>query len=473
MRAIDADICVIGAGSGGLSLAAGAALLGAKTVLFEAHRMGGDCLNTGCVPSKALLASAKRAALMRGAGPFGIRPVEPEIDFAKVQDHVGATIAAIAPTDSVERFEAMGVAVIRARARFAGPREIEGGDVRVRFKFAAIATGSSPVDPPIPGLAALPRFTNETIFANRELPPHLLVIGAGPIGLEMAQAHRRLGAQVTVIEALAALGKDDREAAGIVLSALRREGIRVLEGTKVISASGQAGAIALSVATPQGPEIVTGTHLLIAAGRRPNLGGLALEAAGIATGPGGLVVDGRLRTTNRRVFALGDVAGGPQFTHAAGYQAGIVLRNALFRMPARVDYRAMPWATYTEPELAQVGETEDQVRARGGAVRVLRWPFHENDRAQAEGAAEGLCKIVTDPRGTVLGASIAAPHAGELIAPWVIAVAEKYRIGRMAGYVVPYPTLSEAGKRAAGAFFMRSLFSERTRKLVRLLLRFA
>ncbi|MBM3557887.1 MAG: NAD(P)/FAD-dependent oxidoreductase, partial [Alphaproteobacteria bacterium] len=210
-----------------------------------------------------------------------------------------------------------------------------------------------------------------------------------------------------------------------------------------------------------------------AAGRRPNLGGLALEAAGIATGPGGLVVDGRLRTTNRRVFALGDVAGGPQFTHAAGYQAGIVLRNALFRMPARVDYRAMPWATYTEPELAQVGETEDQIRARGGAVRVLRWPFHENDRAQAEGAAEGLCKIVTDPRGTVLGASIAAPHAGELIAPWVIAVAEKYRIGRMAGYVVPYPTLSEAGKRAAGAFFMRSLFSERTRKLVRLLLRFA
>jgi pyruvate/2-oxoglutarate dehydrogenase complex dihydrolipoamide dehydrogenase (E3) component len=329
---IQADICVIGGGSGGLAVAAGAAQLGAATVLVEAGKMGGDCLNYGCVPSKSMIAAAHAADAMRRADRFGIAAVEPTVDFEGVHDHIHGVIAAIAPVDSVDRFEGLGVRVIQARAAFAGPREVTAGDHVIRARRFVIATGSTAATPPIRGLDAVPYLTNETIFDNRSRPDHLIVIGGGPIGAELAQAHRRLGARVTVLEAFTILGKDDPELTEIVKRQLRAEGIDMREGAAIAGVSGTAGAI---VVTLDGGEEITGSHLLVAAGRRPNVDGLGLEAAGIAYSDKGIEVDRRLRTSNRKVFAIGDVAGGPQFTHAAGYHAGIVVRNALFRLPAK------------------------------------------------------------------------------------------------------------------------------------------
>jgi pyruvate/2-oxoglutarate dehydrogenase complex dihydrolipoamide dehydrogenase (E3) component len=466
---IQADICVIGGGSGGLAVAAGAAQLGAATVLVEAGKMGGDCLNYGCVPSKSMIAAAHAADAMRRADRFGIAAVEPTVDFEGVHDHIHGVIAAIAPVDSVDRFEGLGVRVIQARAVFTGPREVTAGDHVIRARRFVIATGSTAATPPIRGLDAVPYLTNETIFDNRSRPDHLIVIGGGPIGAELAQAHRRLGARVTVLEAFTILGKDDPELTEIVKRQLRAEGIDMREGAAIAGVSGTAGAI---VVTLDGGEEITGSHLLVAAGRRPNVDGLGLEAAGIAYSDKGIEVDRRLRTNNRKVFAIGDVAGGPQFTHAAGYHAGIVVRNALFRLPAKVDYRALPWVTYTDPELAHVGLTEEQAQADHGDIRVLRWPFAENDRAQAEREVAGMIKAITTKRGRVLGASIVGAHAGELIQPWVLAIGKGLKVGDFANMIVPYPTRGEVGKRAAGSFYTAALFSEKTRRIVRFLARF-
>ena len=471
--AIDADICVIGAGSGGLSVAAGASQLGMKTVLIERGRMGGDCLNFGCVPSKSLLAAAKRVRLAHDNPAFGLGGAPPAVDFPRVMSHVHAVIAAIAPHDSVERFTGMGVEVVAAAARFAGPREVLAGNRAVRARRIVIATGSSPSLPPIPGLKDVPFLTNETVFENRVLPEHLIVIGGGPIGLEMAQAHRLLGARVSVLEAAKVLAKDDPELASLLVERLKADGIAIAEGAKIRRIEGAAGRIAVVLEEGAGERHIEGTHLLVAAGRRPNLDGLDLEKAGIATdGHGRLVVDRRLRTTNRRVFAVGDAAGGPQFTHVAGYHAAIFIRNALFRLPAKVDYRALPWVTYTEPELAQVGMTEaEALEAHRGDVAVLRWSFHENDRAQAERETHGLVKVIARRNGRVLGASIVGAHAGELIQSWGLAISGGLKLGKIAGMIAPYPTLGEVSKRAAGSFFTPKLFSDRTRRLVRLLAR--
>lgn len=474
---IDTDICVIGAGSGGLSVAAGASQMGARTVLIERGAMGGDCLNHGCVPSKALIAAGHAAHGMRAAGRFGIAPVEPAIDRAGLRRHVRHAIEAIAPNDSVERFEGLGVTVLRESARFTGPREVTAGDTVVRAKWIVVATGSTPLVPPIPGLADIPYLTNETIFDLEEEIEHLIVIGGGPIGLEMAQAHRRLGARVTVLEAGRFLAKDDPEATAVVVEQLRAEGIDLRADTKVTGASArEGGGVALAAEGTDGrTETITGSHVLVAAGRVPTTDGLDLEAAGIAHDRRGITVDRRLRTTNARVFAIGDVAGGPQFTHMAGYHAGIVIRQALFRMAwARTDDRAVPWVTYTDPELAHVGLLADDALARHGEgnVTILRWGFEENDRAQAERRTDGFVKAVLDKRGRVLGATIVGAGAGELLLPWALAVQGRMRIGKLAGVIAPYPTRSEASKRAAGSAFTGTLFSERTRKLVRFLLRF-
>ncbi len=466
---IHTDICVIGGGSAGLSVAAGAAQLGAATVLVEAGKMGGDCLNYGCVPSKSMIAAAHAAEVMRRADRFGIAAVAPTIDFPAVQDHVQGVIDAIAPADSVDRFEGLGVRVIQARAAFTGRGEIAAGDHRVRARRFVVATGSTPAAPPIPGLDTVPYLTNETVFANRTLPDHLIVIGGGPIGAELAQAHRRLGARVTVLEAFTILGKDDPELTEIVKRRLRAEGVDLREGVKIDGVSGAAGDFTVVL---DGGEKITASHLLVAAGRRPNVGGLGLDVAGIAHSAKGIQVDRRLRTTNRKVFAVGDVAGGPQFTHAANYHAGIVVRNALFRLPAKVDYTALPWVTYTDPELAHVGLTEDQAKTAHGDIRVLRWPFADNDRAQAERDTAGMIKAITTKRGRVLGASIVGAHAGELIQPWVLAIGKGLKIGDFANMIVPYPTRGEVGKRAAGSFYAATLFSEKTRRIVRFLARF-
>jgi len=469
---IEADVCVIGAGSGGLTVAAGASQLGAKAVLFEHRRMGGDCLNYGCVPSKALLAAAKRVRSAHDNAIFGLRGPPPGVDFGAVMAHVHGVITAIEPNDSQARFEGLGVRVIRAFARFTGRDTLEAGDVRVRARRIVIATGSSPSAPPIPGLDAVPFFTNETIFENRALPRHLIVIGGGPIGIEMAQAHRLLGAEVTVLEALPRImPKDDPELVALLADRLRADGVRLRTGVQIRRVEGDGDGVALTIAAGTGEERLAGSHLLVAAGRRPNLKGLDLDKAGIALNErGGLVVDRRLRTSNRRVYAVGDAAGGPQFTHIAGYHAGIVIRNALFRLPAKVDYRALPWVTYTEPELAQVGLTEAEAReSHPGDLTILRWPFHENDRAQAERSTHGVVKVVTRRNGRVLGASILGAQAGELIQPWALAIGRGLKVGAIATMIAPYPTLGEVSKRAAGSFFAPKLFSERTKRLVRLL----
>ena len=471
---VQVDIAVVGGGSGGLSVAAGAAQMGASVLLFEKGRMGGDCLNYGCVPSKATIAAAHAASAFRNAARFGIAPEAPRVDAAALRRHVLGVIAAIAPHDSVERFEGLGVRVVEAPARFAGPRLLEGGGVRVKARWIVLATGSTPVVPPIPGLDRLPFLTNETVFDLEETPARLLVLGGGPVGIELAQAHRRLGAEVTVVQRGPILPRDDADAAALIRTRLIREGVRLYEHAAVTAASGGPGDIALHFEAAGRRETAQGTHLLVAAGRRPDMGGLDLDAGGIAWTQAGVTVDARLRSSDKHVLAVGDVAGGLRFTHVAGYHAGIAIRNALFRIPAKADTTAAPWVTYTDPELAHVGMTETEAKETFGArARVLRHDFDGNDRAQAERETEGFIKAVAGPKGRVLGATIAGPHAGELILPWVLAVSQKLRIGALAGMIAPYPTLGEVSKRAAGSYYTEALFGPRTRRLVRFLMRFA
>ena len=465
------DICVIGAGSGGLSVAAAASQMGASTVLIERDRMGGDCLNVGCVPSKAMIAAAHAAHAARTAAPFGIRLAEPEIDFAAVHDHVHGVIASIAPHDSVARFEALGVTVIAASARFTGPRTVVAGDHEITARRFVIATGSRPGVPPIPGLEEVPYLTNETVFERTSAPGHLVVIGGGPIGIELAQAHRRLGAAVTVLEMFTMLGKDDPELAEVVKVRLAKEGISLREGINILKVAKNGRGAAIEIEQDGEAQTIEASDILVSAGRRPNIEGLGLDEAGIAHTPRGITIDRRLLTTNRRVFAIGDVAGPYQFTHMAGYHAGIVIRNALFRLPAKVDHRAVPWVTYTDPELAHVGMTEADAKQRVGAIRVLRFPYAENDRASAERQTDGFVKVITSARGKVLGAGIVGAHAGELIQTWILPVARGLHIKHVAGLIMPYPTLGEINKRAAGSYFTPTLFGDRTRRVVRLLAR--
>ena len=464
------DLCVIGAGSGGLSVAAAAAAFGVAVVLIEKGRMGGDCLNYGCVPSKALLAAAKRAEAVRRGAPSGIAPERPQIDFSELVADVHRVIAAIAPNDSIERFTGLGVRVIQGAAHFKDRRTVVVGDFEIRARRFVLATGSAPAVPPIPGLDDVPYFTNETIFDLAELPRRLLVIGGGPIGLELAQAFRRLGAEVTVIEAESPLAKDDPECAAVVLDALVRDGVEIRSPAKVLEAA-TGSDIKLTIEGPGGAETIEGSHLLIAAGRRANVQGLALEAAGVRHDAHGIKVGRGLKTTNRKVYAIGDVVGGLQFTHVSNYHAGLIVRNALFRLPVRAKNAAMPWVTYTDPELAQVGLTEVQARKRG-AIRVLRWPYHENDRAQAERETRGHIKAITTRRGRILGATIVGAQAGELIAPWALAVQRGLNIRALAEVVLPYPTLAEIGKRAATTYFAPAAASPWVRRIIALLRRF-
>ncbi|MGC2857021.1 dihydrolipoyl dehydrogenase family protein [Novispirillum sp. DQ9] len=465
MTLLEADVCVIGAGSGGLSVAAGAAQLGVRTVLVERGAMGGDCLNTGCVPSKALLAAAHAAQAARDAAALGV-VARPEIDFAAVHRHVHGAIAAIAPHDSQERFEGLGVTVLREDARFLDARTLRAGAVTVRARRFVLATGSRPLVPDLPGLARVPFLTNETVFTLTERPRHLIVLGGGPIGCELAQAFRRLGAQVTLVARSRLLPREDPDLGAMVAARLRREGVEVREHASAHAVEPDAEGVALAV----GGHRLTGSHLLVATGRRPTVEGLGLEAAGVVVEARGVRVDGRLRTSNRRIFAVGDVAGQGQFTHLAGHHAARVVRAMLFRLPGGGG-AAIPRVTYTDPELAQVGLTESQARAEhGDGVRVLAAPFADNDRARCEARTDGLLKVVTTRRGRVLGAGIVGAAAGDLLVPWILAVDGVVPLRALAGMVVPYPTRGEVTKRAAGAYYKESLFSPRSRAVVRFLM---
>jgi pyruvate/2-oxoglutarate dehydrogenase complex dihydrolipoamide dehydrogenase (E3) component len=460
------DLCVIGGGSGGLAVAAAAAQLGVAVVLIEKHKMGGDCLNYGCVPSKALLAAAQRAHAMRTAAAFGIGSVRPAIDHAAVSAHVQGVIAAIAPNDSVERFTGLNVKVITAPAAFVDRKRVVAGEHRIKARRFVIATGSSPEIPAIPGLGSVPYFTNESIFANRNKLDHLLVIGGGAIGLELAQAHLRLGSRVTVLERGKALAKDDPEISELVLERLRSEGLEILEDVLIERVTGGPEELEVVFAEAGRNRRVGGTHLLVATGRTANVAGLNLEAARIKYDTHGIKVNKALKTSNGRVYAIGDVTGGPQFTHVANYHADIVLRRVLFRLPAKLNADILPATTFTDPEFAQVGMTEATARQRYGSIRVLRWPFHENDKAQAERATAGFVKVVTDAKGKILGASVVGRLAGEVIQMWCLAVSQGLRINAMTRWISPYPALSEVNKRVAYGYYASAAASPIVRKVI-------
>ena len=442
MEQLSSDLLVIGAGSGGLSVAAGAVQMGASVILLEGGEMGGDCLNYGCVPSKSLLAMGKKA-------------LTGDVSYAQAMGHVQHVIDTIAPVDSQERFEGLGVRVIRAFGRFVSPHEVEAGNYRIKARRIVIATGSSPMVPPIPGLGEVPYMTNETLWTLTDRPDHLIILGGGPIGLEMAQAHVRLGSKVTVVEAANALGRDDPEMAAMVLQRLREEGVEILERTSVTNVAPSSDGVLVALSDGQS---VNGSHLLIAAGRVPNTGKLNLAAAGIDLDGRNIRVNAQLKTTNRRVYAIGDVTGLMPFTHTAGYHAGVIIRSALFGLPAKANHSHIPYATYTQPELAQVGLTEAQARGtHGDKLEVARFDIHHNDRAIAEGRAEGLIKVMV-VKGRPVGVSIVGDQAGELISLWSMAIANNMTMAQISAMVAPYPTYAEINKRAAGAYFAPRLF---------------
>jgi pyruvate/2-oxoglutarate dehydrogenase complex dihydrolipoamide dehydrogenase (E3) component len=477
VEALTPDICVIGAGSGGLTVAAAAAAFGVPVVLIEKAKMGGDCLNTGCVPSKSLIAASRHARAIAQAKIFGVSARGFDVDFAGVHKHIHEVIAAIEPNDSKERFTGLGVRVVEGAARFRDAQTVTvsqscGDEIEIKARRFVIATGSSPSLPPIPGLAATPHLTNETVFDLTARPEHLVVIGAGPVGLELAQAFRRLGSAVTVLEAGQPLAREDPECTRVVLDELVREGIDLRTSTAVVRVEAVDGKVKVVVRGEQGEETITGSHLLAATGRRANADGLGLEEAGIRYDGAGILVDKGLKTANRRVYAIGDVAGGAQFTHLANYHAGLVIRNALFRLRVRVNEDAVPRVIFTDPELAHVGLTEAQARQRRMSFRVLRWPYHENDRAQAERDTRGHIKVVTNRRGRILGATIVGPAAGELITTFTLAMSRRLSVRALAGIIVPYPTLAEVGKRAAMTYFMPGLTKSYVQRIIVWLRRF-
>ncbi|MGA8610724.1 MAG: FAD-dependent oxidoreductase [Xanthobacteraceae bacterium] len=467
------EICVIGGGAGGLAAAAAAAAMGVPVVLIEKGRMGGQSLNGGTVPSKALLAAAEAANAVRSGARFGVKTVRSGIDFTAVVAHARRAVQAVAPQVSAERFVGLGVRVIAGAARFKDANTVEVGDATIRARRFIIATGSSPIVPAIPGLADAPYLLPQTVFDLSDSPRHLIIIGAGNIGLELAQAFRRLGSDVTVLEAETPLRREDRECAAVVLDALAREGVKLLTGIRVVQVRRMLARIQVVIAKSEGGEqTIEGTHLLVAAGRQPNIEDLDLDAAGIRHEPHGIVVDKYLRTRNKKVYAIGDVVGGPKFTHVANHHAGLVVRNALFRSKVAVDRRTLPWVMYTDPELAQIGFLEDEARAHAGAIRILRWPYRENDRAVATGATNGHIKVITDRREGILGVTIVGAAASENIAIWSLAVGQKLKIGALAGLIVPLPTYAEVGKRVAITYFMWGLTSSRVRRIIGLLRRF-
>ncbi len=458
------DVIVIGAGAGGLTAAGGPAMFGLKSAVIEEGEMGGDCLNTGCVPSKALIASAHRAHEARVSQRLGVKLAEPEVDFAAVMAHVHNAIETIAPVDSQERFEGMGVAVYRGRAKLIDDRTVEVNGERLATKRIVIATGSHPAIPPVDGIADVPYLTSNTLWQIKALPRHLLIIGGGAIGLEMAQSFRRLGADVTVIEAFTPLPRDDQEAAELVLEALKAEGVKLITGVGVAKAALQGCDIMLTLADG---ATVMGSHLLIAAGRTPNVHGIGLEEAGVTIGKNGIIVDARRRTSNSRIFAIGDCRDGPRFTHMSGNDGSIVTMNIALGFPAKLDLRALPWVTYTDPELAQIGLTEAAARDQfGSKIEVQRQDFSHNDRAIAEGDTRGFLKVIR-AKGKVVGVTIVGRGAGELLLPWAQVITGKANTFGLGGAIVPYPNRSDISKAAAFAIHEAAVFGPWSKRWAR------
>jgi len=445
------DIVVIGGGAGGLVVAAGGASLGAKVALVEKHKMGGDCLNYGCVPSKTLLKSAKVAHLMRTASDYGVPSHNPVPQIADVMERVAGVIRGIEPNDSAERFRGLGVDVIFGDGRFTAPDCFEVNGRKLTARTFVIATGSRPGVPPVPGIDTVPYLTNETVFNLREQVPSMIVIGAGPIGCEMAQGFGRLGTRVTVVDvAPQIMPREDADMAQVVRTQMEHDGIDFLLDASIIRVDGAKHDISMLVRSKDGTErTLQATHLLVAAGRRANVEGLGLEAAGVEVEKGKITSDANLRTTNPHIYVCGDVAGGLQFTHLAGHHAGVLLRQAIFRMSWAKPSPHVPWATYTDPELARIGLSETEAKKSGSAYKVYRFGFDDLDRARTEGETEGFAKVITDPKGKILGAAIVGPHAGEVICEYVLAVNKGMKLNELAGIIHIYPTFAEINKRVA------------------------
>ena len=462
------DLIVIGGGVGGLVTASVAGQLGVDVVLAEREdKLGGDCLHYGCVPSKSLIRAAEVAHLARQAEHFGIRTGDVSADLGAVMNRVRAVIAAIQDHDDPERFRSYGVDVRFGEARFTGSHTVRVNGEDLHGRRFVIATGSRPSVPAVPGLAEAGFLTNETVFQATDLPPRLGVIGGGPIGMELAQAFARLGSRVTVLEmADRILPREDPEMAGELRDLLQKEGLEIRTGTRLAEVATRDGGKVLQCLAGSESFEVEVDEILLAAGRAPNVESLDLEAAGVVAGPGGIEVDARMRTSARHIFACGDVCGPYPFTHVAEYQAGIIIANAVFRFPKKADYRVVPWVTYTAPELAHVGLTEQAARDQGLSVQVARFSFSDVDRALAEGSAVGSMKLLVHKR-RVAGATILGPHAGELIHEMVLAMQAGVRISQVAEAIHAYPTLAQVHRRTVNSVLSAKLFAPGTRRVVR------
>lgn len=473
MSRYDYDIGIIGGGAAGLTIASGAAQLGAKTVLIEDQpALGGDCLHYGCVPSKTLIKSASVYHQLKRLRDFGLPPVDlPQVDFASVTERIRGVISTIQQHDSVERFSGLGVEVKFARARFVDDHVVACEVENISANKWVIATGSSASLPPIPGLSEIEVLTNRELFTLDYLPESLIVIGAGPIGMEMAQAFNRLGSRVTVLQRSSQiLSREDADLADELQKSLEREGVIFHLGCAMLAAAQRNGQKTLNIRCADGEQLtVTGSDILVAAGRTANVAGLELERAGVNYTASGIEVDNRLRTSTRHIFAAGDVIGKHQFTHAAGYEGGIVVANAVIGVPRSVNYRWMPRCTYCSPELGVIGRTEKQAAEENLSYDLYEESFRDNDRAQAEGEISGKIKLLLDKKGRPLGVQILGQHGGELLAEWVATLNGRVKLSRLAGGIHPYPTLSEINKRVVGSIFSGKIFSNRVRKVLRLI----
>jgi pyruvate/2-oxoglutarate dehydrogenase complex dihydrolipoamide dehydrogenase (E3) component len=461
------DLAVIGGGAGGLVVASVASQLGLDVVLIEKEKqLGGDCLHFGCVPSKALIKVARVAHTIRNASAYGLGAEGPVVDMNAVNAQVQKAVSTIQINDSHERFESMGCEVLTGKAFFPGPDTIQVGERKIAAKRFVIATGSSAFVPDIKGLGDTDYITNETIFQLDKLPEHLIILGAGPVGVEMAQAFIRFGCRVTLVESGARiLTKIDADVAEALMQKLTEEGVQLLVNQAAVSVeSNDAGIKSI---TMQDGSIITGDVLLVAVGRRPVVDGLGLEKARVKFSGRGVAVNARMKTSNRRIYACGDVTGLMPFTHVAEQQAGIIIANLIFRIPKRISYRVVPSVVYTDPECAQVGVDESDVKDDSG-VEIVRFNMSELDRAIAEDKKIGFIKLIVK-KGRLIGAHIIGPHAGEVIHELALAIEGKMKLSKITSMVHAYPTYAQINRRAASQYFTGRLFSEKTRKLVRIL----
>lgn len=463
------NLVVIGAGTAGLVAAAGAAGLGAKVALIERDLMGGDCLNFGCVPSKAIIRVSRAAAEIRGASRFGIRVAQGgQVDFAAAMERMRRLRADLSANDSAARFQALGVDVFFGAARFTDRRTVAVGDATLRFRRAVIATGARAAALPIPGLEAAGYLTNETIFALTELPARIAVIGGGPLGCELAQALRRFGAEVTILEVAAQiLIREDRDAAARVEQALLRDGVALLCGSRILGVERRGGEKLIRFERDNVSAELPIDEIVVGAGRAPAVAGLNLEAAGVAFDPvAGVIVDDYLRTTNRKIYAAGDVCSQYKFTHMADAMARIVLRNALFFGRARVSALTVPWCTYTDPEIAHTGLSAAEAQARGIRVRTLVQELAVVDRAVLDDETDGFVKVhVAEDSDRIVGATVVASHAGEMISELTLAIAKGIGLGALADVIHPYPTVAEA-VRKLGDQYNRTRLTPRVKRML-------